>query len=385
MSARNLGINICLALVSVFFTFMLVEFVFRYHWQPASLFMKKASALYQYDELLGWSLVPNKRVERKTAEYRVIEVTNSFGLRSPELSLGKEPGEFRILFLGDSFAQGYTVEWKKTYAEVVRQLVANSIGRKVSVVNGGCAGWSTDQQLLWYERNGKQWNADFVVLLFFDNDLWYNTQSRYWRGFKPRFAIEDNKLKLLYRPAKPEKWQPTSLFAHSHLLVYFHSRLSHIPQVKSLTNILGFELPKVSDVPNFSVEFNRFLPQHPVTVDGWRITEALLKRLFSEVKKEKGKFLLFQIPNRWFLYGDSRRKLLERYGKRAKEWKLGYISKRLHKFCIKNNIPSLEPTSEFKQSKKRLYLTQDGHWNEDGHSLVGKQIGNFIVTSCKDK
>ena len=363
-----MAVNLCLVLVSFSLSLLFAEGIFRQYWQPACLYMKKASALYQYDELLGWKLAANKMVERKSSEYRVIEKTNSQGLRCPEVPLKKGESEFRILFLGDSFAQAYTVEWDKTYAAVTGDLVSKKLGHKVSIINGGCAGWSTDQQLLWYQHYGKKWKADLVVLLFFDNDLWYNTQHRYWRGFKPKFGFRKGQLHLVYKPARPLQWKHSSFFSHSYIALYFHEKLTQF----------GFRLPKVASVPDFSIEFNRYIVSHEQTKKGWLLTKALLQELAKEVKSVGSSFLFFLVPNRWSVDTQLKKALIKRYGVKANAWDVNSIARKIPKVCEQLEIECIEPTARFKRSKEKLYLPRDGHWNVAGHHLAGTIIAEHV-------
>ena len=369
MSLKNVAMNLCLAFVSLLFSFLLAELIFRHYWQPARLYLKKASALYRYDELMGWCLVANKKVERKTSEYRVIELTNSHGLRCPEVPFKKQTDEFRILFLGDSFAQGYTVEWEKTYAFVVKELVAKELNRKVTVVNGGCAGWSTDQQLLWYRRYGKSWKSDLIILLFYDNDLWYNTQHRYWRGFKPKFQMRQGEPKLVYHPERPIEWHHSSWLSHSYIALCLHEQLN---------GYIGFSLPRISVAPDFSEEFNRYVSSHKVTKEGWEITRALLSTLALEAKSDGSRFIVFNVPNRWSVDGLLKNRLINRYGKKAKGWDVKSISRRLPEVCKEMGIECIEPTKLFEQSREKLYFPIDGHWNEAGHHLAGTIIAGHV-------
>src|SRR5262249_45824337 len=70
-----------------------------------------------YHPVLGWAKIPNKTGVHSAPEYRVTETMNSDGIRGPEYSRVKPPGERRILVLGDSYAEGYTVEFDELFSE----------------------------------------------------------------------------------------------------------------------------------------------------------------------------------------------------------------------------------------------------------------------------
>lgn len=64
-------------------------------------------------------------------------------------------------------------------------------------MNLGVAGYSTDQALLLYQRLGPSLQAQRVVLLLFDNDVWFNSVTVEHRAPKPAFALTPTGLQLL--------------------------------------------------------------------------------------------------------------------------------------------------------------------------------------------
>ena len=149
--------------------------------------MGPPETINQPDETLGWSKRTSSSVRRKTAEYDVDLVTNEQGLRDdPMPSPAKADGVFRVVCLGDSFTLGYTVAREDLFVDLLeRKWLAE--GRKVEVVNAGTEGYSTDQEVAWLLENGEAYQPDLVLLLTYDNDLYWNGQTDYFGKPKPRF------------------------------------------------------------------------------------------------------------------------------------------------------------------------------------------------------
>src|SRR5262245_61702990 len=75
--------------------------------------------LLQFDPKLGWSKPPGAQATIQRNEYKQDLRINSHGLRGPERDYGKPPGVRRVLLLGDSFVEGYTVAEDDTVAAVL--------------------------------------------------------------------------------------------------------------------------------------------------------------------------------------------------------------------------------------------------------------------------
>lgn len=143
--------------------------------------------LSRFDKDLGWSKTPGASIVRSSREHTAHIAINSLGLRDDEMrDPGKPPARYRVLFLGDSFVLGYTVERDELFVDVLERWW-RAEDRDVECINGGTEGWSTDQEVLWFQKYGRDYMPDLVVLCPYENDLFWNGETSYLRFPKPRF------------------------------------------------------------------------------------------------------------------------------------------------------------------------------------------------------
>jgi len=146
-------------------------------------------SITEFDSELGWKKRANASVRRSSSEFDIELKTNSLGLRDDELDLEKPADEHRVLCLGDSFVLGYTVDRKDLFVDLLEE-AWRAEGRPVQVINGGTEGWSTDQEVLWFLKDGAALAPDTVVLFAYENDIYYCGERRYTRYPKPRFSSQ---------------------------------------------------------------------------------------------------------------------------------------------------------------------------------------------------
>lgn len=160
----KISLNFLVFFGSLFFTLFILEISVRILSPPEhnQLFM-------EYDSLLGWGKKPNVVGEHITSEYSITEIMNSKGIRGPEYSYKKADDEYRILILGDSFAEGYSVEFNQLFSEVLKTKLNNDSRSDVyfEIINAGTGGYSTDQELLFFQTEGKKYNPDLTILMYF--------------------------------------------------------------------------------------------------------------------------------------------------------------------------------------------------------------------------
>ncbi len=123
---KRTAANISLMLSSIALALVIGEVVLRV---VAPIHQGHHKLFCQYDPLLGWSKIPNAKGQHCTAEYSVTERFNSRGIRGPEYSYEQDANQKRIMILGDSFAEGYAVEFNSLFSEVLKASL-NSTGHQ---------------------------------------------------------------------------------------------------------------------------------------------------------------------------------------------------------------------------------------------------------------
>lgn len=221
MIRRGLG-NLTLAVCAVALTLVLGEVVSRFlfpEWVPD----EAERSFWEYDELLGWVNQPGRRGTHRHQDFSVGVEINDQGLRDRTYPEERVAGKERMLVLGDSFAWGYGVEQSEIWHEV---LEARHAGWEI--VNTGVAGYGTGQQLLYFERRGRDFHADVVVLMLHPNDFLDNNEPFRYGYFKPQYVLEGDDLELAQVPVPQLDWEARLdryLRFHTYLLYrVYHAR-----------------------------------------------------------------------------------------------------------------------------------------------------------------
>jgi lysophospholipase L1-like esterase len=178
------ALNVLLALVvSLIIGFLVLEG--GLHLIPA---FRTPVKILQFDPITGWSKIPNLTATRRVAGHSVTFAINENGLRDdPGVGPGKEENTFRVLMLGDSFVEGFTVDRENLFVDQLERWW-KAEERRVDVVNAGTEAWSTDQEVRWFLEYGRAYDPDLVLLFPYENDVWWNGQGAYATGQqKPLF------------------------------------------------------------------------------------------------------------------------------------------------------------------------------------------------------
>ncbi len=140
---------------------------------------------FEHDDL-HYTAAPNQdgivRVQDAAAGDRTIRVhINSYGQRCEDYPLEKQPGETRVVALGDSLTFGPGVGNSETFvlqaeAELNR---TQPEGRFVRIVNTAANGYSTWHYKQWMETQLGTYEPDLVVLcLYMGNDMTIQERTR---------------------------------------------------------------------------------------------------------------------------------------------------------------------------------------------------------------
>ena len=165
-------------------------------YSPAVRKVATENTFYVYDELLGWTVGPDKSGD--AGRY----LSSVEGIRSARsgLSYGELPVTCRIALVGDSFTFGYEVAFEESWGYHLER----AFHSRCQVLNFGVPGYGVDQAYLRYVRDVRPWHPDVIVFGLINDDI-ARTLSAY--SFligpdfelpfaKPRFTISDDRLTL---------------------------------------------------------------------------------------------------------------------------------------------------------------------------------------------
>jgi hypothetical protein len=387
---RNLLLNLVLAAAAVAVMCGMAEIAARV-WAAQARGAQAPVAgnrpISRYHPLLGWDKPPGGRMRITREEYDVEIAINSKGLRGPERDYPKPPGTRRVLILGDSFAEGYYVKEEDSARAVLERLLDGpGACAPYEVLNGATAGYSTDQEYLFFTEEGRRYDPDLVLVFLYYNDLYYNTTG-VGTGGKPKpYFVEKDGVPVLRNTPVPEEPEGTRGAAgplrpwHGSMALRLLSNrtVDAAPRLHALLARAGLVEP-VSREP--FKEFWPYSPAHPAEVeDMWRRTAVILRALDEAVRRQGGRLAILYVPSRLEVNEESLVLTDERYhlGLRRNPER---IPKRLRAMCEAMSIPLLDPREALRAKESagvRAYFPQDGHWNELGNAVVAEELAPFV-------
>jgi len=297
-----------------------------------------------YDPELGWRLAPARETVFKGAHFTVRVSHNADGLRDRPYSREREPGRRRVLVLGDSFVWCWGVELEQCFTERLEAALGDT-----DVINTGVPGYSTAQELLFYEREGRRYRPDLVLLVIVPNDVVENL-----RGWGPRFRLEGGRLVTTNVPVPRRKgalgeW----LNAHSRVfaeLNYMAAMLQESSQNMSRPPVPAHAGPAPPEV-------NQAASPATPPGKGELLTEALLDRLATDVQQDGARFAA----------------ALEAMPPPMARW--------LHGFFAARGIPCLELGPALRMAEvrgERVRLVGDPHVATAGQAVVTRELLAFL-------
>ena len=345
-------------------------------------------ALYtEHDPRLGWRKRPGARATYRRREFTEEVEINSRGLRGLERGYEAAPGVFRILLLGDSFVEGYTVDLQGTVGWRLEQMVGGA-DCNAEVINGGTSGWSTDQEYLFYKDEGWRYGAGVVVLFFYYNDVLFNDRDNYFGRPKPLLALKETGLEVANEPVpEPRPRDENDARADqgqtgSALVGYIRDRLKHgAPRAHDALARLGLWPPLGGSEPG--EEMRIYKTGATPRIDGaWAATARILEALARETAARGARLLVAYVPNRMEVRDRDFELTRRAYAMDERGWDRGLPLRRLRAIAEAAAIPVVDLTPALRRADASLldgaYFTYDPHWTALGHRVAGAEVARSL-------
>lgn len=387
---RSLVVNLATALVALALTLLGIEVAVRIALRDRGGKERDEQSLYtDHDPRLGWRKRPGAHVTYRRQEYTVEVAINRHGLRDKEREYARPGGGYRILALGDSMVEGYTVPLEKTLTQVLERSLSARATCPVEVINGGTLAYSTDQEYLFYLDEGSRFSADLVVLFVYYNDIFSNTLPKYWGSPKPLLAVKDGTLAISNYPV-PEPYRgpagkaPAGSPGGSMAWKWARERLARgAPRAFNALAALGLWEPLGGERIEIDDQLRVYKRRRqPLVEAAWELTDAILRALAREVRGRGARFLVVHVPARFEVSDRDWELTRLQFDLDEKVWDRGLVAERLAEIGAAAGFDVLDLTPALRRSARELfgepYFLYDGHWNARGHSAVAGAIEAYL-------
>jgi len=388
---RSLGAALLL-LLGTFLGFVLLEVGARVILARRPVVTTGEQTIYtQSDPILGWRNRPGSSVRYQRREYSTSVAINALGFRDIERTATRPPGVGRVLAIGDSFIEAYSVERDESMTRRA-EATANGEGCAVEFVNAGVHAYSTDQEALWYQNEGAALGADVVLLFVYYNDILNNIRSNYWGSAKPLTAIVDGRIVATNAPLPMPVEKPGSArievskrpgVTGSAFKGLLGERLQMgAPRLFARLTDWGVFAPSAPE--DFPDELRAFKLRGQLAEfdEAWQRTEALLSVLSRLVKERGGRPVLVHIPARFEVSERDWDLTQKRHGLDPAVWDRTLVARRLQRIAAAHEWSFLDLTAALRDSIRTFgpepYFLYDGHWNRFGNDVAARGVVDFL-------
>jgi lysophospholipase L1-like esterase len=304
------------------------------------------------------------------------------GLRDTHHDLVKPAGTYRIALLGDSATEGMQVKMQEVYGKVLERKLNSAMAagrlqpvsaavKHFEVINFGCSGYSTGQQLLQYEKQVEFYHPDAVVLMYNRGDSIENVidpSKRATTEPRPYFFLDEKgnlqqDRSLIDDNLDKLKPNPVLDFLRTHSRIYgvFSQMNMSLSLNESRYRKLRMWLSELTAPKANPTESVARASKGYATQTGLTVTLGILAQLKAETKAHGESFYLVMFPN-W----------IDDPNLTAQEAVIEPFAKTL-------NIDYLNLTPAFKSSDNLQANFLEYHFSPRGHELVAQKLFELFV------
>jgi lysophospholipase L1-like esterase len=346
---------------------------------------------WEPDPVLGVRLTPGDRGwwTQEDREFLVPVQINREGLRDVEHRYAKPPGVFRILILGDSFVEAMHVPIESTFPRQLQERLNGDGGAgRIEVINAGVSGYGTASELLYFEREGKRYQPDLVLLAFYPGNDVKNNSPTLEATLKPVYGPDGTLQRVTGEAARSQSRGWRGLVARSaayhycrQLLLLRHPRLAQGLVRHGWLKAEAVRAAQQRD--GIPIDYGVYAPSlDPAWQEAWSHTDALLLRLRDDVSATGAHFAIAVLCARDQIYPEWWQEVVAAHPHmQNRQWNLDGPQHRVEAWCTEHGVPCLALAPAFRAaaaSSAPLHYHHDGHWTAPGHQLAAAETARFL-------
>lgn len=371
--------------------------------------------LYQPDPQIGWRHKPGASLRYTLAgEYDVQVQINSLGLNDVEHSYDKPPGTFRILLLGDSFADAVNVPISEGFPYQLEVCLNEYYHQPIEVINTGTSYYATAEELFFLQYEGLRYMPDLVLVAFFigndidayatrtSDDGWFDGLGGYLLSLDETGQLKKTWIDWQH-PSPYDEVPAYQIFLRRYSKIYYllahpDSKVNRWGK-KQLLEITASQFeeqhPKVDNFTD-NLALMKYAPDFPHGPHhSQKISEAwaIIAQLFSQIQHlattNNAAVGVLIIPERSqaseAYFQQAYQEYSNRYGSEIAHiaWDYTAPNKTLSHLLAQKDIPDLDLLPIYRAydatHSSSLYFSQDIHLNHMGHRLTAVAACQWVI------
>lgn len=381
MRLRSVIGNAVLVMGTCGVTLLLLEGAFRFNYEPVRAEMNDfrlvQSSFFQRDEQLGWVPRPQVAGEHPYNGTMVPFHTNSRGWRDRDYSIQKIPGTSRIVVLGDSYTWGYRVRDEDVYPKVLESLLEH-----VEVINLGVTAYATEQELLYFKREGLQYHPDIVLLAFCQNDF-DEADGKVLRRALATTAVPNPVV------AKKSEREPSGMFLslkrwineRSVLYSWIRDRINTNRMFVKFLVKIGLKGP-LAGIEELDVNILPALKAAPVSLNPlMESAKSHVLELRDLLAVQGIRLIVVLVPAPQSVDSELFAQSIAFTRFEPEDFDLEQPYRLMEDFARINHIELVNPLETFRRAhhpSRSLYLVRDMHFSPKGHEVFAQEITRYL-------
>jgi hypothetical protein len=393
---KQLLIKLTLAIISISICLAAAEFILR------EIIPIDDGTSHEFripHPVLGWVLTPDASYHNTLPERTVYVKYNSEGWRDVEHSVETHSRNLRVLVLGDSFMEAYSVNSEESFPRRLEELVQD-LGHEIEVLNFGVGGYGTLQEYLAFKEMGEKYKPSIVLLGFYvANDIMNNSlelesliSNKISRPFlEPDRSAFGRISEFDYADAQrrfdtAKARQDTVAFKLTRHSVLWSKMYDEYRRIINKLSDTGKDKqePVDSSRKELALLGVHYCEEPPEYTRSWDITKRILSRLRDDLEVIGGRLVIFTVPSHFEVSPQDMKKVTDNsenpdnlcIEEAAGYRRLGLILKELEIDFI-DLLPEFR--SVVREGATELYWRSDRHWNPEGHSLAARSVAKALL------
>ena len=355
--------------LSIVAVLLLFEFAVR-------MFFPQVLNYTEFDENLMFRHIPNHEFRYFSPEFDNMVTFNSKGLRDVEHQYEKATGTYRILVLGDSLPIGFQVKMNETFPKLLEQKLnaGEKPGLTYEVINAGVGGYGSENELLFYETEGRKYKPDMVLLAFSMSDIDESMIS-------PLITIKDGKIHRNV-PVEASLPKETALYCsrYSHLCAWMYNRalrgLKESELIRTISTKIGLSSGG-DDKVNTKSGLSIYEKENSDSLErGLNETFSIVLEFNRKLKEDHAVLVIVPMPQLEQVDEGGREAFILATGLNGDQADMDKFQRIAQKFSKENGIRYIDPLDGLKAQNvnNSFYFNTGGHFNEEGHEVMAKYL-----------